>query len=437
VDFTGVIAGKSPATFFSPLPLIAESTSPLNVVGSRRPDSNFRLLQFEGDFDIIMQLKGLVVIRFLHTSDWQLGMTRHFLAEGAQERYSQSRFDAIRTMGRNARDAKCQFMLVCGDAFESNQVDRKTIARTLEALKDVPVPVFILPGNHDPLNAASVYRSSTFIERKPPQVQVIETAAPIKVAEGVELVGAPWMSKRPVANPIEDAINALAPADVGVTRICMGHGAVDTLTPDRESAGIISVAALERALAEGKMHFVALGDRHSLTKVGGGDRIWYSGTPESTDFRETQSGYAHIVEIGDGSVTTKPVQIGQWRFIDRERVDLNTADDEEALRKSLEEIENKDRTVVRLNLVGSLSLTLSGALQSHLLAAKDVFGAFDVRDDALLVLPDDTDFANLGFSGFADGTVQRLRSKIAEDGDESTVAREALMLLLRLAKGAA
>ena len=109
----------------------------------------------------------------------------------------------------------------------------------------------------------------------------------------------------------------------------------------------------------------------------------------------------------------------------------------EALRKSLEDIENKDRTVVRLNLVGSLSLALNGTLQNHLLAAKDVFGAFDVRDDALLVLPDDTDFANLGFSGFADGTVQRLRSKITEGGDEGTVAREALMLLLRLARGAA
>jgi DNA repair exonuclease SbcCD nuclease subunit len=216
----------------------------------------------------------------------------------------------------------------------------------------------------------------------------------------------------------------------------MGHGPVDTLAPDRESAGIISVAALERALAEGKIHFVALGDRHSLTKVGGGDRIWYSGTPEATDFRETQSGYAHIVEIGDGSANTKGIQIGQWRFLERERVDLNTADDVEALRKSLEGIENKDRTVVRLNLVGSLSLALSGALQNHLLAAKDVFGAFDVRDDALLVLPDDTDFANLGFSGFADGTVQRLRSKIAEGGDEGTVPREALMLLLRLARGA-
>jgi DNA repair exonuclease SbcCD nuclease subunit len=371
------------------------------------------------------------MVKFLHTSDWQLGMTRHFLAEGAQERYSQARFDAIRTMGRVAKDQNCQFMLVCGDAFESNLVDRKTVARAMEALKEVSVPVFILPGNHDPLNAASVYRSSTFIERKPLQVQVIETAAPIKVADGVELVGAPWMSKRPVANPIEEAIKALVPAN-GVTRICMGHGAVDTLTPDMESAGIISVAALERAIGEGKIHFVALGDRHSLTKVGGGDRIWYSGTPEATDFRETQSGYANIVEIDDGSVTTKPVQIGQWRFLERERVDLNTAADVEALRKSLEEIENKDRTVVRLNLVGSLSLALSGALQNQILAAKDVFGAFDVRDDALLVLPDDTDFANLGFSGFADGTVQRLRSKIAEGGDDATVAREALMLLLRL-----
>ena len=42
------------------------------------------------------------MIRFLHTSDWQLGMTRSFLSEEAQARYTQARFDAIRTMGRIA-----------------------------------------------------------------------------------------------------------------------------------------------------------------------------------------------------------------------------------------------------------------------------------------------------------------------------------------------
>lgn len=374
--------------------------------------------------------------RFLHTSDWQLGMTRHFLSEGAQERYSQARFDAIRTMGRVAKEENCQFMLVCGDAFESNQVDRKTVARALEALKEVPVPVFILPGNHDPLNAAAVYRSSTFIDRKPAHVHVIENASPIKVADGVELVGPPWMSKRPVTNPVEEALAALAPAS-GITRICMAHGGVDRLTPDPESPGVITVAALERAIAEGKVHFVALGDRHSLTTVGDGDRIWYSGTPEATDFSETQTGSALVVEVGDNRVATKEVQIGQWRFIERGRVDLNTSDDVEALRKSLEDIENKERTVIRLTLVGSLSLSLQSVFQKHLIAAKDVFGACVVRDDDLLVLPDDTDFADLGFSGFADGTVQRLRGEIAEGGAGGVTARDALMLLLRLARGAA
>lgn len=375
------------------------------------------------------------MIRFLHTSDWQLGMTRHFLSEGAQERYSQARFDAIRTMGRVAKEEGCGFMLVCGDTFESNQVDRKTVARALEALKEVPVPVFILPGNHDPLNAAAVYRSSTFIDRKPAHVHVIECVSPVQVAEGVELIGAPWLSKRPVANPIEDALEALAPAN-GITRICMAHGAVDRFSPDPESAGVIVMAALERAIAEGKVHYVALGDRHSLTKVSEDDRIWYSGTPETTDFSETKAGHALVVEVDTDHVAATEVRIGQWQFIQRE-VELNSTDDVDAIRRSLEETANKERTVLRLDLAGSLTITLRDALQVHLLAAKDVFGAFDVRDDALLVVPDDTDFADLGFSGFADATVQQLRVEIAAGGNESKTARDALMLLLRLAKGMA
>jgi len=376
------------------------------------------------------------LIRFLHTSDWQLGMTRHFLSDGAQERYSQARFDAIRTMGRVAKDEKCQFMLVCGDAFESNQVDRKTVARALEALKDVPVPVFILPGNHDPLNAASVYRSSTFMERKPEHIQVMETSAPMKISEGVELVGAPWMSKRSMSNPIDEVLAALHPA-TGITRICVAHGGVDLFTPDREAPGLIMVATLERAIDEGKIHFVALGDRHSLTKVGSGNRIWYSGTPEATDFSETESGYAQIVEIGDDCVFTKPIRVGQWRFVERNRVDLNTAEDIDVLQKSLEAIERKDLTIVRLKLVGSLSLSLKDVLQNHFIAARDVFGALDVHEDELLVLPEDTDFADLGFSGFAEATVKRLSEIIEVGGEEGIMARDALMLLLRLSRGVA
>jgi DNA repair exonuclease SbcCD nuclease subunit len=283
------------------------------------------------------------------------------------------------------------------------------------------------------LNPASVYRSSTFIERKPAHVHVIENPAPIKISEKVEIIGAPWISKRPVTNPIKEALSTLHPAE-GKTLICMAHGSVDLLTPDRDAMGLIQVATLERAIEEAKVHFVALGDRHSLTKVGNGDRIWYSGTPESTDFNEIQSGYAQIVEIGTRGVSTRAIPVGQWRFIERDRCDINSANDVEGLQKWFDGIERKERTVLRLKLVGSISLSLRSALSEHLVAAGDVFGAIDVRDDELLALPDDTDFADFGFSGFGDSTVSALKARIDEGGQEGAMARDALMLLLRLAR---
>ncbi|MBI5741026.1 MAG: metallophosphoesterase [Nitrospirae bacterium] len=375
------------------------------------------------------------MIRFLHTSDWQLGMTRRFLSEEAQARYTQARFDAIRTMGRIAEEKQCQFILACGDSFESNQVDRKTVARAIEAFKEVTVPVYLLPGNHDPLNAASVYCSSTFVEKKPAHVHIIEDTTPVQVGEGFELVGAPWLSKRPNGNPIVDLLNALPPAG-SIKRICAGHGIIDIFTPDKEAENVIAVSKLEAAISEGKFHFIALGDRHSLTKVGSGDRIWYSGTPESTDFCEDHSGFCQIVEMDGDDVTTEEVKIGKWRFIE-ELVDLNTKDDVEALRKKLEDIPNRELAVVKLELKGSLTLSLHGVFQSHLLAARDVLAGSVINEDNLLVIPNDTDFTDLGFSGFADATVKRLRDKIDQGGNEGAVARDAFMLFLRLSKGSA
>ncbi len=89
-------------------------------------------------------------------------MRRYFLSEEAQPRYRQARIDAIRTMARIATEERCDFVLVCGDVFESNQIDKRTLHRALEALDTMPCPVFLLPGNHDPLDAGTIYRPSHF-----------------------------------------------------------------------------------------------------------------------------------------------------------------------------------------------------------------------------------------------------------------------------------
>ena len=62
-------------------------------------------------------------------------------------------------------------MVVCGDVFESNQVQRQVLVRALEKMAAFPeLGFFLLPGNHDPVNASSVYQSPTFRQRCPDNV---------------------------------------------------------------------------------------------------------------------------------------------------------------------------------------------------------------------------------------------------------------------------
>ena len=369
--------------------------------------------------------------RFLHTGDWQLGMTRHFFSEGVQERFAQSRFDAIRELGRIAEEEECQFMVVCGDVFESNLVDRKTVLRALEALKDVHVPVYLLPGNHDPLNAASVYRSTTFLEHKPGYVYVIEDTTPIRVDESIEIVGIPWSSKRPLQDLVALATGQLETV-VDTQRVCVAHGMVDKLSPNPDDPALISLNAAENAISQNKIHYLALGDRHSLTEVGDSGCVWYAGTPEPTDYKEVKPGFALVATINESSVTMKEVNIGRWKFIEREQVDLNTKEDIEALRDWFENLEDKERTVVKLRLVGALSLSLHSELEELLFHFQEILGAVETRMNDFVVIPEDADFMDIGFSGFASRTVERLRSNI-EESSSDTITSDALALLVRLA----
>ncbi|MFO8183329.1 MAG: DNA repair exonuclease [Candidatus Aegiribacteria sp.] len=374
------------------------------------------------------------MIRFLHTGDWQLGMTRHFFSEGVGERYAQSRFDAIRELGRVAEEEECSFMLVCGDVFDSNYVDRKTVSRAVEALKNLPVPVYLLPGNHDPLDAASVYSRSAFLERKPDHVHVIDSSDPILVEEGLEIVGVPWFSKRPMRDLVTPVLEGLEQS-AGTVRICAAHGIVDSLAPDPDSPELISLEASEKAISRGKIHYLALGDRHSVTDVGETGRAWYAGTPESTDFKEVKSGFALVTRISEDDVSVQEVEIGKWTFIERAGIDMNTEEDLEALREWFEGLENKERLVLKLRFAGSVSLSLNRDLMEFVDGAKEIAGAVETRYKDLTVIPEDTDFTELGLSGFAQKTVERLRELDANPDSSSSRARDALALLVRLAGG--
>lgn len=375
-------------------------------------------------------------VTFLHTADWQLGMTRHFLAGDAQHTYDAARADAVVAIGRLAETTGAEFVVVCGDVFDDARVSSRIIRRTLDALGDFGVPVYLLPGNHDPLDATSVYRGDTFLRARPDNVHVLDRAGVVRVREGVTLVAAPWTSKRPEHDLITEQLGRLAPGDD--LRIVVGHGGVDTFSPGTDPA-ILASSDLQSAVDTALVDYVALGDRHSVTPIGDSQRIWYSGAPEVTDFDHVEADSGQVLEVtlrrGESSaVDVVPHRVGQWAFTTI-RQDVNGAADIEVLRERLTALPDKSRTVVKLALVGTVGLADEAVLADLLDEFSERLAALQIweRHHDLTVVADPSDVAGLGLQGYAAEAAGDLAELTASADDaEAAAARSALSLLFRL-----
>jgi DNA repair exonuclease SbcCD nuclease subunit len=365
-------------------------------------------------------------VRFVHSADWQLGMTRHWLGE-QQIVYDRARIGAIRRIGQLAAEQGCEFILVCGDVFEYAQVKPRTAEPVLEQLNKLPVPVYLLPGNHDPLTESGIYRSPWFRERAGQGVRVLDRPGVFEVRPGVELLAAPWFTKQAPAEQIDRLAARLDPPPPGTVRIAVGHGAVDSLA-GALTADPISTATLDAAVAAGRVDYVALGDRHSKYPVGSSGRIWYSSSPEPTATRDPDPGYVLVVEAEPGRAPeVTPHQVATWTFKE-ERFELTEAGDVDAVFGWLDAFPDKHDTVAKPIVTGSLGLADSERLRAGLESRRHLFAAIlESGRSTLRTRPQDTDLDDLELTGFVAEAAAALRDQGGEN------ANEALRLLIRLA----
>jgi DNA repair exonuclease SbcCD nuclease subunit len=370
--------------------------------------------------------------RFIHTADWQLGMTRHFLGDEAQARFTQARIDAIRTIGRLAIEKKAEFAVVAGDVFESNLLSPQVVARSLLALREIPIPWYLLPGNHDPLDASSIYDQKLFQEQKPENVHVLRDSNPFEVAPGVDLVGAPWPTKRPLADLAGAAVSKLSPSD-GRTRICVAHGAVDIDAPDKENPANILFENARQAISDGRIHYLALGDRHSSTVVGENPQIRYSGAPEPTDYDEVRPGFALLVDLSPQKCKVEELPVAKWKFL-RSIFDLAGDSDVDRVQSFCDKIPSKETAVVKLAFRGTLSLAGHAKLmvllqeQGHVLAALE---SWESESD-LVLRPSPADLEAVNLTGYAKNAMGELLGLVERGGPDQEVAEDALALMYRL-----
>lgn len=373
-------------------------------------------------------------MRFLASADWQLGMSAHYLDDEARPRFHQARFDAVRRIGVLAGEVGAEFVVVGGDVFESNKLDRAVVSRALEALSDYPVPVVLLPGNHDPLDAASIYDDPTFVSRLPAHVHVIRAPGIYSLMDGVEIVGAPWFSKRPLTDLVAQATADLPPVPAQTFRIVLGHGAADSLNPDRDDPATIAIAPLRALIESGQAHFVVLGDRHGMKEVATG--IWYPGAPEVTARREIDPGYVLIVDLEHDPATVASRQVGEWSFQELGHYFAGDSD-VDAFEKALAQMPHKARTALWLSLTGTLSTSARVRLDAIIDEYADLFAKIDfwARHTELVTVAEDGDFADLGLTGFAANSLVELQELAGSGAENAGVAQDSLGLLYRLASG--
>ncbi len=327
--------------------------------------------------------------------------------------------------------------MVAGDVFDSNHVNRQVIARALDALASFCVPVYLLPGNHDPLDASSVYLTDAWIEGKPNLVTVIEdeAAVPVPEVQGVEVVGLPWRVKHQLGDPAVEGYDA--PTSInGALRVVVAHGVVDEMSPDTANPSLIGSSSLRGAIKSGKAHYVALGDRHSVTEITDTDsRAYYSGAPVATGFGEVNPNSVLLVTLDDDACTVELRDVGAWAF-QRQTRDANSEEDIRAIDDLLASNPTKATTVVKLALRGTLNLSKSAMLDAVLEENMLKFASLEVWDTKadLVIAPDEADFSELDVSGYVRETLDKLAEEAAASGDGAVVARDALNLLYRLAK---
>jgi DNA repair exonuclease SbcCD nuclease subunit len=335
-------------------------------------------------------------------------------------------------LGELANLHKASFIVVAGDVFESNQLSRQTVSRTLDALEALPVPVFLLPGNHDPVNASSIFLTEEFINSSDHIIVLYDTKPRLVPGEsGVEVVGAPWRTKHPSSDLCAELTAALEPSS-SILRIAVCHGQVDTLSPDKSRPEIIDLATAEAAIRDGKIHYLALGDRHSVTDVGASGKIWYSGAPVATDFDEIEPNKALLVELNqNGNCELKQLDVGNWTFI-VDQNDINTDEDFEQIRAFVTGLPNKACTVLKIGFTGTINLAIAAKLDELFEAQAESFASIRRRERTtnLAILPDELDQDSLSLNGYAKDTWDELLESAAHD--ES--ARDALRLFYRLSQ---
>jgi DNA repair exonuclease SbcCD nuclease subunit len=280
------------------------------------------------------------MLRVLHTADVHLGARHDDLGEQAAAQ-RERQFVAFKATIDLALAEKVDLFLIAGDLFDSNVQPRRSVERVaaeLRRLADGRIRTVIIPGTHDVLDRASIYRAYDLpalagATADDAMIVVVDPDHPLVHLPALDaVICAPvFATKRAPYSPLRDVVGILAAGPVATWRIGMIHGSI--AIPGKTDRDEVVITTDE--IAASGLDYLALGHWHSaqLGKVGPVSYA-YAGAPEPIALDQDRAGKALLVELdattGRRTVRIEERQVGRTRF-ERVEVDATTVPSQPAL----------------------------------------------------------------------------------------------------------
>lgn len=379
-----------------------------------------------------------MTVRFIHTADWQIGKPYGPIESlDNQAAARQARIDSIRKIGVLAAEHQAAFVVVVGDFFDSITPDRQTVHRTCNAVGEIGVPVYVIPGNHDHGGAGSVWHQPYFLQAREQYAQnlnVLLNNEPI-LTEGAIILPCPLLRKQESMDTTSVLRHHDYSAHGDKVRIILAHGSIqsfggsddDDIDGSKGAVNLIDIGQLPRQ----EIDYIALGDWHGAKKVA--DHAWYSGTHETDRFPKGEgylSGHVLLVEASRSRppvVTPAKTTELHWHVREAELTgedSLNFLEvDVQALREG-----RVGKDLLRLEIKGALGISQMHRLCELLETWKADFLHIDVSNEVIAApTQEEVDGLSTRPSDPITAAVARKLLQMAENGGTDVpIANEAL-----------
>jgi len=374
-------------------------------------------------------------MRFVHTSDWQIGKTFRF-ADDASQLLRDERLEAVTRLGQLARAEGAPAILVAGDVYDVETPAERTLRQPVERMRAFPdIEWHLIPGNHDSHTPRGPWERLLRLnasERLPGNIHLHLAPEPVAIAGAAAWLVPAVLTRRHAADDPTEAMDT-ATTPEGVIRVGLAHGSIRSFGTDESSTN--NLIAIDRPQRAG-LTYLALGDWHGAQGIG--ERCWYSGTPEIDDFSTggRGGGEALVVEI-DGPRAVPVVshhRVGRFGW-QRMEMALHNATDIDILETRLRSLSSDlGALLVWLNVNGALSLAEREAFESRIQhGVGSALRVLRLDDAALVPRPTSKDLETIDHAGFVRTAADQLAARAADPNDpEHDIAAAALQRLYLL-----